>query len=93
MRFPLALCLIASALALSACEPSVRPVMLGNLSPPAADLMRQPEPVEPDPAIADEAAYDRYTDAVLAWGRGLFDQVGRLAAWAATAAAPATPKP
>jgi hypothetical protein len=87
MRFLMPLFLLVIVLVLSACASSVALGPRVVLSPPAADLVRPPEPVEPDPASATEKSYDEYSDAVLAWGRAMYDQLGRLGAWVETTTA------
>ena len=51
--------------------------------PSPADLIAKPEPLVPDAAFTDEKAANDYDNTVLMWGRGLYDQVGRLCHWAA----------
>lgn len=50
--------------------------------PPRADLSGPVEPQITEVALTDEKAANDFDNAVLAWGRGLFAQVGRVCTWA-----------
>lgn len=82
MRHLIGPCLIALALACSACASSK--VAMGPrvvVTPPAADLRDQPEPEAPAAVTATEQSYEAWNDAVLLWGRSLRDALGRVRTW------------
>lgn len=74
-----ALMICAAAVVAPSCASRGR---IQAVSPPAADLIQQPEPAYPLAALTDPAAEAEWGDAVLLWGRAGWAQVARLCAWA-----------
>lgn len=81
--FPMQRLMLASTLALvSSCAAS--PAHLAVVSPPAADLVVEPEPIASPDIATSEKAYEDYQDAFAAWGRRGWAAVGRLCRFAAS---------
>ena len=76
-RFPIVRLALASALVLaSSCAD--RPARLVTQYPPAEDVKDEAEPVAPPDILTSETAYEDYNEAVAAWGKRGWAQVGRV---------------
>ena len=76
-RIAVSVTLAALAIASSGCSSTPH-----QNYPPRVDLVRAGEPQITEAAMIDEKAANDFDNAVMAWGRGLDQQVGRLCSWA-----------